>query len=330
MWGRFKNEHERKLQDALAVSLHAMGEGKSLEECLSRYPELAPELEPLLRIAVKMASLRRMRPGAEIQQRALDRFLGSARKQPSEIIVRPALRWGAVALASAGVVVLGLVAAVASQESQGSETRGSGTFVISAQTPNPVVGDAAYAQLLNQVEDLLTELAFSVEQGEQIQPEVITELKDTTNALVYGLGRAESAPQTTVARVIDVTTRQHEILTRAIEVASPEIATEVENTLTLTTEGRDLANSLLTVVTFTPVATPEPTPVASDTPTPTAEPTAVPTPTPTPTAEPTPSPTQVPTPTPEPTPTPAPTTAIPATTEPTLSTPATPQLASSD
>lgn len=297
------NNHERKLQDALAGSLQAMAEGASISDCLSRYSDMRDELEPLLKIAIKMSTLHRLRPEEAVQRRALDHFLGTARsrgRRPTPVSVWrvPAL---GLAAGLAFVLALGVTFAIRDGGSSGDGL----VLAPSDGSSAPLNQDLAYANVLSNVERLLTDLNKAVEEGREINPKDINDLNEQTGALVSAL-RDTTPQQSTAARVVEVTTRQQEVLNKVIEVAPPEILPQIEETLSAASAGQQLATQILlppaspVIITATPVstatpvaATPAPTTPPTAAPTPTPEPTATPAPTPAPSAaEPTPTPTE--------------------------------------
>lgn len=102
-----------KLEKALALCLDRVEHGESLESCLARYPEMARDLEPLLRTALLVRQVSRAAPRPEFMAAARQRLMASARSAPAR--GRPwwrgsprilGWRWAA-ATASLLVVLLG-------------------------------------------------------------------------------------------------------------------------------------------------------------------------------------------------------------------------------
>ena len=111
----------RDLETSLDRCLDLLREGRSEEQCLLLFPELADELEPLLLVAADLNRLPRpeprpeavmaalLRAGGALPSRADARRRGRGRRLPGRrwLPVRPAFGWAAAA-AAALVVTLGV------------------------------------------------------------------------------------------------------------------------------------------------------------------------------------------------------------------------------
>ncbi len=113
---RSERRRERELAEALAASLEALRAGSaSFEDCLRRYPQLADELEPLLRTAATVQLLGRVAPRDEARIAGRAAFMRAAahRAQPAAPTPLPLARrrpW--VAFAPVGIAAA-LFAAIA-------------------------------------------------------------------------------------------------------------------------------------------------------------------------------------------------------------------------
>ncbi len=74
--------HHLSTEQILEICLTALENGTStLEECLARYPQAAPELEPLLRAALALQSLPTPQPSARFQRQSRSRLLAKLPEQ---------------------------------------------------------------------------------------------------------------------------------------------------------------------------------------------------------------------------------------------------------
>jgi hypothetical protein len=74
-----------RLADALQDCLDTVATGRAtVDECPSRYPELAPDLEPLLRVCQRLQEAFSVDPSPRYAQAARERFLAAlaSRRQP--------------------------------------------------------------------------------------------------------------------------------------------------------------------------------------------------------------------------------------------------------
>jgi len=283
------------LEDALAECLEDVENGDSLEDCLARYPELARELEPLLRTALGLQQLFDVDPRPSFQRAARQRFLTAALRprRPRLVVLPPARRrfsfgwqW---APAAVGAPVL--AAAIALAVVMGLSGGGGGAgmkpgVMVRAITPAPSATETLPVpepeeidQLVERLEVQLGQMQEQVEQGAMIPSQAIRDLKDINQSLQETLPVAppeavEAAPQ--IAGLLD---QQQAVLQEAAEQnqVAPESADDVNELLTIAgTIQEQLA------ATATPTSTPTPasseTPVSSPTATSEAGATATPTP----------------------------------------------------
>lgn len=291
---------EEVLEDCLTAQLQGR---RTIEESLSLYPSLAPELEPLLRAAAAVAdAFERSSPSSYLLERGRDRFLMAAadRARARALAARTTLGrrsqpwglrlWGAVGSAAAATVVAVAVGVMALLSAGGtSGPIGGGT---QSAGPAPAVLDLTSVQ---QAHDHLKEAAAL---GRQVTPSDLAVLREA-------LERWRSVDTSTLSeetrRQLEQTVQEQiEILTTLSSAPPP--ATEPDEIMYVLGSTKDVAEKLgLAIPTFSPAATPAPA---------TAEPTAPPEETPTPTLPPVPTPpptlapTETPTPEPEATPTP--------------------------
>jgi hypothetical protein len=106
------------LESALHDSIEAVRGGESIEEVLRRYPDMGPELEPLLRLVVRVGSAPRpaLSPAAFRAGEVRVRRAAAARRR-RRLFYRPGFAWLAAAAALFMLVVLGVSTTVAAAQS---------------------------------------------------------------------------------------------------------------------------------------------------------------------------------------------------------------------
>jgi hypothetical protein len=316
------------LEEALAECLASVERGRSVEECLARYPGLAQELEPLLLTALGLQQVYDMRPRPSFRRAARERFLAAAARRdrcPAAMAPPPrrfnfGWRWVPAALGTPALVAAIAVATVLALSGGGGGSP-EGRISVRQNVPAPTQAPSEEEEeeipaLVVRLQVRLDQMQEQVERGGVIPSEAIQELKDINQSLQESLpgappGAMEAAPQIAV-----LLTQQQEVLDTAREQdqVAPEAADDVDEVISIAAAVQTRIDEM-----FSPTATP--TPEATQTPTP--EPTLTPTPAPTQTATVSPTSTATPAVTPTATPTtvsspaPGPATAASATATPT-------------
>ncbi|MEK7872524.1 MAG: DUF5667 domain-containing protein [Chloroflexota bacterium] len=114
---------QQHMDDILNECLDRLARGETMEACLARYPEHAPELRPLLIVArATLAATVQITPRAEFRIAARHRFLDAlaarhARERESFFTWSWTRRWGAVAAGVALLVVIGRGTVAAAESS---------------------------------------------------------------------------------------------------------------------------------------------------------------------------------------------------------------------
>lgn len=289
----------RRFEEILeeCVSAHLAGR-RSIQESLSLYPSLAPELEPVLRTATGVAaSFSDYSPPQYVFERGRHRFLTAAstrrraraltsRIDGSERRSRPWAPhlWGFVAAAAAAVVVAAIVGGLVLLGG-----RGGSDDAVRNQTPVPTPGAVLN---LNDIMAAHQRLKDAVTKGTSLT-EPIAEVQQQTESLLSV--DPSTLPAAYRAEASKAIADQYNLL-QSIQPSAPQQA-QVANVLGMT---RDLM-SQWGIGAFTPSATTTPAPTLPPaTPAPTLPPTPTPAPTPAPTQQPTPAPTPGGQPTPTP------------------------------
>jgi hypothetical protein len=278
------------LEECVAAGLQ---DGRSVEASLALYPEVAGELEPLLRTALSLSgTYRSITPPPAVEQRIRSRFLAdaAARRRLRELTGDIKERRGRLAgfwsrpvfggfAAAAAVAVVAVVLAVGSMGGSGENA---------GEPSDP----AAVSNLAAQVESVQQKL----DNGGMIETTDLEELSELIAAL-----KDSSSDEDLQALREQLEGPLHDtfvLLTGGSDVL-PDAANNqsVQDAIETT---RDIAGVIDVVLPGAIVSdrTPGPTPAASDAPTaePTREPTTAPTAAPTPVVTPTAAPTDPPTP----------------------------------
>ena len=293
------------LKEILEECVSAVLEGRrTIDDCLSLYPQLAPEIEPLLRTATEVSeTFEAESPSWHIQERIRLRVLAAhqARVRSRNLVSGLDLRrsapwrgrhWGLLGAAAAAVVGAVIVASTALSGS-GSD----GGDVVSVP-PAPVEVQPAVMSWADTVEEARLRLQTDGYLGIDFLMQLL-ERADDVQREYSNPASIDSVDQETREFVqIAIAASEDIIKSLPRDDAEPEAAEAI----------RDYDDKTKEIAEQFGVAPPTEVPVATGTPapaTPTPEPTDDPsTPAPTPTKAPTPTP--APTPAPTPTPTEAP------------------------
>lgn len=287
------------LEEALAECLASLERGRSVEECLARYPGLAQELEPLLRTALGLQQAYDVGPRLAFQRAARQRFLAAAvrlrrSRRPLAVVPPPrrfsfGWRWAPAALGTAALVAAIALATVLALAGGGGTPEGGITVrqisPTATETP-PEAGPEEIDQLVARAQERIGEIQARVEQGEVIPREAIRELKDINESLEQSLREAPPEAAEAAPQIVGLLEQQQAVLFGAREQnqVAPEAADDVDEVIRIAGTVRDLLSPTATpAASPTPALTPAPTgtPASSPTATATQEASATVTPTPT-------------------------------------------------
>ena len=291
---------KRKFEEVLEECLSALLEGRrSIEQSASLYPDLAPELVPLLRTASGVSwTFENLNPPPHIAERGRLRFLNAAseRRRAREIangvwgFQRSRLpwnfrQWGLLGAGVAAAFVALVAGAVMLAAGGGGDDGRSGVGQI---TPTPTSAQhSRFAANLDELQAALERTKFRAAQG-TVTAEDFTSLRDATHKLLEaGEPPDDQSRQETEKALKD----QYAF---AIEQAQVVPEEQLDDLQGLASDTQKAAHELGVEV---PVFTAQPTPQPTETPTPTLTPTETPV---LPPATDTPAPTEEPTPTPAP------------------------------
>ncbi len=307
---------KRRLEETLEVCLAALVRGQStVEECLALYPELAPELEPLLHTARRLQKAYAAGPSPLYVQAARQRFQATMAYRRQRRLaarpVRPSWRWVPAAVGSVALVAFAAWASVLALGGGGGSQKPSMSVAEITSTSTPVATVAGDIQgQVARVQDQLEQIRTGMESG-TVEPVAIQQLKEDTAALVASLDQTQGLEPEAMSQIGELFADQEKVLSEAKEKVPLLPAEDLDEIIRIAGAGRAKVEELLSpTATATPSATPTATPSAtpSATLTPTATPEESPTSTVTPTVTPsaTVTPEVTPTETPQPTPSPPP------------------------
>jgi len=304
---------KRRLEETLEVCLAALVRGQStVDECLSLYPELAAELEPLLHTARRLEKAYAAGPSPLYVQAARQRFLATmAYRRQRRLAARPARpswRWVPAAVGSVALVAFAAWASVLALGGGGGGSQ-EPSVIVGRITPVTTVAGDIQGQV-TRVQDQLEQIRTGMESG-TVEPVAIQQLKEDTAALVASLDQGQGLEPEAMSQIGELFADQERVLSEAKEKVPLLPAEDLDEIIRIAGAGRAKVEELLSpTATATPSATPTATPSAtpSATLTPTATPEESPTSTVTPTVTPsaTVTPEVTPTETPQPTPSPPP------------------------
>jgi hypothetical protein len=273
----------RRFDEVLEECLAAQLEGRrTVEESLSLYPSLAPELEPLLRAAASVTEVfQRASPPPYIVELGRERFLAAARARTSAGMARArhqggpwGLRlWGAVGAAAAAALAAAAVGIAALLGSGGNE---QGPASVGSQNtgPAPAVLNLSDWQQAHQ------HLKEAASRGAAIPQADLETIKAVTQSWkgVDPTTLSDSARQ----ELEQAVRQQYETLSvLTVDQPGPLPPDEIASVLGIT---KEVAEKLgLELPTFSPApsspaGTPAPQPEPTATPSPASEPTPAPPP----------------------------------------------------
>ena len=302
---------KRRLEETLEVCLAALVRGQStVEECLSLYPELSAELEPLLHTARRIEKAYAAGPSPLYVQAARQRFLATmAYRRQRRLVARPARpswRWIPAAVGSVALVAFAAWASVLALGGGGGGSQ-EPSVIVGRITPVATVAGDIQGQVAR-VQDQLEQIRTGMESG-TVEPVAIQQLKEDTVALVASLDQGQGLEPEAMSQIGELFADQEKVLSEAKEKVPLLPAEDLDEIIRIAGAGRAKVEELLlasptATPSATPTATPSATPSATLTPTATPEesPTSTVTATVTPSATVTPevTPTETPQPTPSP------------------------------
>jgi len=336
MFGLASRQRERRLAEALAASLDAVRAGtSSLDECLQRYPDLAAELEPLLRTAARVEQVARVTPSEAARARARAAFLAEASRRRAPVTPIAAARrraWLAFVPAVAAAALFALIAVPVLGSMDTGSVPGDWNYGFKRATER-----VRLALAVDPNDRRMLRLEFASRRLDEIEKlssrgvdgnagRIQSALRDYTAEIQQvrsSIEAAPSVPNSTAQQVQQVDSKAADVLVPVVQSAPAAPATVAQDAqaavVTTQQTNRDAqaksetrTSGPVTTSTQPSAASAPPTLTPTEAPTPVVtqappSPTAAPTATPTPQSEPTATPTPVPSPSSVATPSPAPT-----------------------
>ena len=278
----------RRLEEILEECLSAYLDGRrSIEESLSLYPALAPDLEPLLRTVTQLnTTLGEYNPPRHVQQRGLNRFLSDARVRRDLKALEASGGRGWIATFfqkyRLGMAGAAMSVAVLAAVFGGAMLMGAGDSSEPQAASNPTAGPATPAAVIN----LSQAIANIRDKGTQVQKSDIDALaraaRDVGATSAEDLApvrdRVQQQLQDANQLLSDIAANQPEVAPEAQEAQGTVY--QVAAAIGLPTPPAIVATSTPVPAATAPTVTPTPVPpTPSDTPAPTPTPTEAPTPT---------------------------------------------------
>ncbi len=282
----------KRIDVAFEDCLAAYRAGATIEECLSRYPEVAAELRPLLETALALVSAQLPPPALAYQLRAKERFEFAMRQKRRLHAGNPAaspFRWLFPASAAAVLALAAVAFASATLLTDSDQPlTGGSTF-----TPTQVTRLAIERSVFERADQAIARIGIAIRSGQPIDPTAIEDLKNANEKIAKAVengGLDESTKQAvqTIAGKQLVVLAQIQHTEAESGIPAPDDSQTAKATITAIIDVVDKTLGLPpvtpTVIKETPTVTPteEPSPL----PTPTPEPTQAPAPTPAPTQTP--------------------------------------------
>jgi len=202
---------QQRIDDILNECIDRLARGETVEACLARYPEHAPELRPLLLVArATLSATAQITPRAEFRMAARHRFLDAlaARhaREREPFLSGPWLRkWGAVAAGVTLLVVIGSGTVAAAETSLPSEPlytvkQATEAFQV-ALAPEGSAKAKVYAQLAARRLDEISVLARQgdVQSVDQLASQFEVHLDNATLAVSQTSPERLTAPESVPA-----------------------------------------------------------------------------------------------------------------------------------
>lgn len=257
---------ERRFEDILDECIASVTEGRrTVEECLTLYPQWAARLEPLLRLGAEVHDVYAAQPTATHQAEARGRFLAAVhgQRQPAPAHRRPVLaipwpprlpqRVARPVLAAVATVVLAVVVFPSFLfVTSGDAVPGEWRYPIKRTSERVrfafVFGeDARRSFRIGLAEERLEELEALVTRGRPIEESAIRELISHTEPLVEDLDPQDhvAVPQDHVERIEVLTAREQEVLVQAEPLIEELAADDLQQAKEVSSEGQVRALAIL-------------------------------------------------------------------------------------
>ena len=276
----------RQFDEALNECLEALRSGRlTLQECLDLYPQWRGELEPLLRVAVDVATAYREEEALSAARQAGRRRLLEASRTKAgaaglwglaalRLRLAPTGVWLRPAVAGVGLLFLVFVGfstytvATSSQALPGDWRYAVKRFTERTRLALAFDNDSKRGLRIDFVAERLEELETLAARQRPINGPVLRELASSTQRVVSGIDPASLPPEDDLSRISELTDKQKDVLAQVEPLVVEQAADDLQAALTAADEGHEIAVTALAQVTApppdaTPGVEPSGTPVAS-------------------------------------------------------------------
>jgi hypothetical protein len=310
---------KQSFEEILAECLEAVTAGRrTVEECLSLYPQWSDRLEPLLRLGLRLGDASFPEPDPSFRQAARERFLSATQaraaqpQQPRRLLpALPALPqwrwhlprvrlafeapsdWRRVATTMTAALLVGFFGfSTFVVASSGDSLPGDWRYSVKRLTERTRLAftfgdDARRDYRISLAEERLHEVQELAGQERHISESVLNQLVDSTEPLVQAL-EPDSVPTDQIERITDLTAQQQDVLDSVAPLVEDNAVEELEEAMVVSSEGHEKAVQALAAAVqqnpewiprlSTPGATTTPTPGAGASPTAEGTPGLTPTP----------------------------------------------------
>jgi len=310
---------KQSFEEILAECLEAVNAGRrTVEECLSLYPQCSDRLEPLLRLGLRLGDASFPEPDPSFRQAARERFLSATQaraaqpQQPRRLLpALPALPqwrwhlprvrlafdapsdWRRVATTMTAALLVGFFGfSTFVVASSGDSLPGDWRYSVKRLTERTRLAftfgdDARRDYRISLAEERLHEVQELAGQERHISESVLNQLVDSTEPLVQAL-EPDSVPTDQIERITDLTAQQQDVLDSVAPLVEDNAVEELEEAMVVSSEGHEKAVQALAAAVqqnpewiprlSTPGATTTPTSAAGASPTAEGTPGLTPTP----------------------------------------------------
>jgi len=265
---------KQRFEEILAECLEAVATGRhTVEECLALYPQWSDRLEPLLRLAYRLAQAPFPEPDPSFREAARERFLAAAQaraavsRQPRRFLPalprwswrpvfniqmgRPA-SWRRVAATMAAALLIGFlgfssfVVASAGGSLPGDWRYPVKRFTEHARLTFTFGENARRDYRIGLAEERLHEVQEMASQDQRIGGSALRQLVDATEPLVRAL-EPDSVPSDQIQRITDLTAEQQDTLDRVAPLVEEKAAGDLEQARVVSSDGHEKAVLALAV-----------------------------------------------------------------------------------
>lgn len=270
---------KQRFEDILAECLEAVNAGRrTVEECLSLYPQWSDRLEPLLRLGLRLGDAAFPEPDPSFREAARQRFLSATQartahpqkaRRPLPALpglpqwrwrlprVRfapvPASDWRRMALTMTAALLVGFFGfSTFVVASSGDSLPGDWRYPVKRLTERTRLtftfgDDARRDYRISLAEERLQEVQKLAAQERHIGESVLRQLVDSTQPLVESL-EPSSVPPEQIERITNLTAQQQDVLGDVAPLVEETAVDELEQAMVISSEGHEKAVQALAAI----------------------------------------------------------------------------------